>query len=158
MVALDETATEGTAHFADTRRGRMSWVIDESSLPWTGQYYFIEYVLSKKYGRSQQKTWGPASSNWYHFLVNLLRSSLFKYHSNEESSSWSARELNSLWEILGKSVFSSKRVAKSVLSASWSTPPLPKKHCFNESPVSFPILQSRSICSYYQNKGKWVVR
>ncbi|VDO49798.1 unnamed protein product [Brugia timori] len=42
IAKFDESAEITTAHFADSKRGRMSWIIDENALPWTGQYYYIE--------------------------------------------------------------------------------------------------------------------
>ncbi|VDM22309.1 unnamed protein product [Wuchereria bancrofti] len=42
IAKFDENAEITTTHFADSKRGRMSWIIDENALPWTGQYYYIE--------------------------------------------------------------------------------------------------------------------
>ncbi|VDM99667.1 unnamed protein product, partial [Onchocerca ochengi] len=39
-VAFDSVEIT-TSHFADSKRGRMSWIIEENSLPWIGQYYYI---------------------------------------------------------------------------------------------------------------------
>lgn len=32
----------GEVHFTDAKRGRISWIIEKSALPWSGQYYYTE--------------------------------------------------------------------------------------------------------------------
>lgn len=41
-VAIDENAKITTAHFVDQKLGRMSWIIYPNSLPWAGEYDYLE--------------------------------------------------------------------------------------------------------------------
>lgn len=39
LEAVDEV------HFTDPKRGRISWIIEQNALPWSGQYYYTEYIF-----------------------------------------------------------------------------------------------------------------
>ncbi|KAK0404210.1 hypothetical protein QR680_017341 [Steinernema hermaphroditum] len=41
VIARAEGDVEDLAHFSDPSKGRISWVVDDSALPWVGSYYFL---------------------------------------------------------------------------------------------------------------------
>ncbi|VDM47671.1 unnamed protein product [Toxocara canis] len=75
------------AHFADPSAGRISWVIDESGLPWTGAYHFLSslsaqstvlltVVDSSNGNHLGECTTSLHSSDWQRFFWTLSEDAL----------------------------------------------------------------------------------
>ncbi|VDN02287.1 unnamed protein product [Thelazia callipaeda] len=87
-----------TAHFSDPKLGRMSWVIYENDLPWTGQYYFTESaqitisnllaVVDSSNGNhlGNCSSFAPRDNRWRRFFWTLTENSLICNITDIEST------------------------------------------------------------------------
>uniref|UniRef100_A0A8R1TNW5 EGF-like domain-containing protein n=1 Tax=Onchocerca volvulus TaxID=6282 RepID=A0A8R1TNW5_ONCVO len=96
-VAFDSVEIT-TSHFADSKRGRMSWIIEENSLPWIGQYYYIEskqssmtnllIVVDSSNGNHLGNcvSFAPRDNKWRRFFWVLTDKSLICNSTDNEPS------------------------------------------------------------------------
>ncbi|EJD74326.1 abnormal pharyngeal pumping eat-20 [Loa loa] len=98
VIAFDESAEITTAHFGDPKRGRMSWIIDENTLPWIGQYYYIESpqspftnllsVVDSSNGNhlGNCASYAPRDNKWRRFFWTLTTESLICNITDSEAT------------------------------------------------------------------------